>query len=335
LTMIALPLREVHRAAGAVFGPVGEWELPLRYAGLEAEHQAAKASLAVADVSFLAKRRFTGPDAQAFLHGLLTSDIEGLAVGQAALACLLTPKGKIIAPFWLCHRGGDFLALAEPAAAAALHAGLQKFLLLSDTRLEDASDLGLFLVLGPKAGAAAAAATSVFPLGPHRLVVCRADAAANTWTALIAAGARPLGHEALEALRVEAGVPAFGREVLPEVFPQEVNLGAAISYDKGCYLGQETMARIRTYGRLQRRLVGLKTERPIVPGDVVAARASGRPGLSDGVADSVPVGQITSAVFSPALNAPLALAVVRAGDAVLTVQSAGQLLPAAIVPLPV
>ncbi|HUG35739.1 MAG TPA: glycine cleavage T C-terminal barrel domain-containing protein, partial [Candidatus Limnocylindrales bacterium] len=156
--------------------------------------------------------------------------------------------------------------------------------------------------------------------------IAPADAAA-IWQALRGAGAAPAGHEALEVLRIEAGVPAYGREVDETVIMPETRLEALVSYTKGCYIGQETVARVKYRGHVNRALSGLILDGPRVPAAGAAV-----------MAEDKDVGRITSAAWSYTLGAPIALGYVRRehfepGSAV-TVRDGDAALPARVAALP-
>lgn len=337
-----LPLHSWHEARGAVLRRVGDWELPAHYGDALKEYQAASEGAAVADISHWGKLVFTGSDSLEFLQGLVTNDLKN--TGSALPACFLTPKGKLVAEVFFVDRGDDMLCLAEPLSAAAFSQGLAKFLPLSNTTMQDVGqDFCLFHLLGPKA--AELLAEVVGEAGSSRAVAWQGG---NIWVApwpkeagggcmvvvprlaggdilkkVSTQGALPAGFDALETLRVERGAPRLGIDADGENFPVEVNLGHTINYDKGCYLGQETMARLRTYGRATRRLVGLKL--PDLP-----------PLDSPVTSRGEVVGKISSAARSPRLSAPLALAMVKSAEpgAPLAVVISGKETPAQEIPLP-
>lgn len=341
-------MHELHRRAGAEFVDAGGWTLPVRYGDLRAEYGAARLSAAVADASYLGKLVFTGPDRQDFLQGLLTNDVAGLGAGRSVRTCLLTHKGKLVADFSLYNRGDDLLALAVPAAAPLIPQGLAKYLPLSDTAVKDVSAEGAaFWVGGPSGpgllerllgtggseGFRAAAwrdrPVSVLsnpPLTDEGLIVaCLLEDAAGLWADLLSGGAAAVGWRTVEALRVEAGRPLLGVDAGPENYPAEANLEADISYTKGCYLGQETTTRLKTQGRPPQKLSGLKIE------GASPAECLGKSLVQDGQ----PAGTVTSAVFSPKLNATLALALLKTEKSVpgARFEIAGG--SAEVVPLPV
>jgi folate-binding protein YgfZ len=135
-------------------------------------------------------------------------------------------------------------------------------------------------------------------------LVCQRECAATLWTALIQAGARPSGMQVYHTLRIEAGTPWYGIDIDDTSLPQEVGrIDQAVSFTKGCYIGQETIARIRTYGHVNRSLVGLKVE-----------GASPLPSKSKVLREGKEIGHVTSSVWSPSVGAVIALAYVRRGN---------------------
>jgi folate-binding protein YgfZ len=282
------------------------------------EYRAAKTSAAVVDIGSYGKILFRGPDSADFLQGLLTNDISKLSVNQGLPASLLTHKGKLTAHFWLCRRGeGEFLAFHPPQVTARLTGGLAKYLLLSDTKLEDVSAAwSAYLLLGPRAAGVLQSLVALKLLsGPESdggfafsypvfqsdgLVLCVPSArAAGFHNAMMesgkAFGLETIGQETSEILRVEAGVPLIGVDTDDDTYPVEVNLEESISYDKGCYLGQETIARLKTYGRVNRRLSALRLSRRIPAGTEL-------------LHENELVGKITSVAESPALGCFLGMA---------------------------
>lgn len=194
------------------------------------------------DVSDWGFFRFRGPDAGKFLQGLVTADVAALKPGGFLPACVLTPKGLLVADFELYNRGEDLLAVARPAAADGFLRAFEKKIMLSSSTFER---------LRPRATLVVGAQTGGLPwprlIEPARLFV---DAAAP-------ADADPLTAEAFQARRVAAGFPWFGVDMDAETLPLEARQDAAISRDKGCYMGQETVSRIIHRGRVNRRLARL------------------------------------------------------------------------------
>jgi folate-binding protein YgfZ len=250
------------------------------------EYRLAQESFGVADLSRERTRlRVTGADRVAFLQGQCTNDIKNLPVGQSCYAAFLNAKGKMRGDAHIICLADAFLL----EASARLAASLEKFIITEDVVIEDLSaSLGDWLLIGPKAAAPVGAVNFSSALGVGVI-------------ATAAPPGQPISAETLEILRVEAGLPKFGVDMDENTIPNEAGLeNRAINYEKGCYIGQETIARIKTYGHVNRNLVQLRVEGADVPkrGEKILA------GDRD-------VGQVTSAVRSVRLGKPVALGYVR------------------------
>jgi aminomethyltransferase len=280
----------------------------------------------LADLGFMRKFVFTGPDRREFLNGLLTNDIAKLPPLTGLPACLLDAKGRLRALLEVYDLGERFLVLCRPECAENLREGLGKLLILSQTKMEDVSAAwALLYMAGPKAAGVLAGVLGERPEpGPYRvreiawkgaaifvishtrlrpdgaLLLAPAALGGPLKQALEQAGVRLDGPEALEVLRVESGQPLFGTDVDTQTLPQEARLDEFLSFTKGCYLGQETISRIHHLGHVNRLLTALKLEGAAVPPRGAAV-----------VHGEEEVGKVTSAVFSPEFRAPLALAMVR------------------------
>ena len=275
----------------------------------------ARRTVGLADLPGSVLLRVTGRDRVSFLHRLLTCDVAGLRTGGATRGLLLTPKGRVVALFDLAVLEDRIEMAAPPAARPALRDGLAKFVISDDVVLEDrAGKDGLLSLVGPRAAAAAARLASVPAtiLGgrsraglPAVDLLARAEDMAALREAAAAAvrseGGALLGTGDLEVLRVENGVPALGAEATLETLPQECGLEDAVSFTKGCFLGQEPVARLRTQGHTNRGLAGLLLD---------AGAPVPRPGAAV-LAGGKEAGAVTSAVLSPALGRPVALAILR------------------------
>jgi folate-binding protein YgfZ len=248
----------------------------------EEHHALAQGAVAVARDG-LARLRLAGVGRLACLQGLVTCDVEGPEDGTHHFGALLTPKGAIVAPLWIA-RLGDAIALEVPAEAAAavrqvLARALPPRLCLAEDVTASTASAGLY---GPRAPEILAAAAGAPPPAPGRvarmvlagrdLLVSRVasrgldgfDLAANgdagpVLAALRGHGAAAAGAALLEERRILAGFPRFGAEIDERAIPQEVGFDelGAVSYTKGCYVGQETVARVHFRGHPNRRLVGL------------------------------------------------------------------------------
>lgn len=240
-----------------------------------------------------------GPDREAFLQGQLTQDVRGLAAGQARPAAALTPQGKL--RFVACLVAlPDRLRLLLPAAwrrPALDH--LRKFAAFQKVTVSDRSEeqieIGLY---GPDARRLAAPpeglALGAWGEFAAQWLVPRSRAA-DAEAQLRGAGSVEIDAQAAEVLRVEAGRPRFGSDIDENNLPDEAGLDAAISGTKGCYVGQEIVARRRVYGRINRRLVGYRFPDGPVPAGA-GLRRSGIPGEGEQRAQA---GRVTSSVVSP------------------------------------
>ena len=251
-----------------------------------------------------------GPDAASFLHGLLSNEVEGLSAGDVARALFLDAKGHVQVDLRVRRDGEDaFTLLTRPALADRLMELLERYHFSEDLELIGPEEVDMLTVSGggdPAAVPAQFAVPGTLP-GTVDLVVDDAGAA------VAALGAEEVPAEALEMARVAAGVPTVGVDTGPSTLVQEVGLqDQAVSFDKGCYLGQETVARVRYRGRVNRALRGLALASP-PPEAGAAVTIDGRE-----------VGRLTSVVVTPDLGA-IGLAVLRnevAPDAAVDVEGA-------------
>jgi folate-binding protein YgfZ len=263
-----------------------------------------------------------GADRVAFLQGQLTQDVRAMAPAEVRPAAGLTPKGKII---YLARVLAlpDALRLLVPAGAReGVLSHLTKYVIFQKVTIADRSDaFALFGLYGPRASGVATP-EGAFPLPPEGEfsgeVLVPAGGAGDFEKMLEGAGSARLSEASAEVLRVEAGRPRFGSEVDETHFPDEVGLDAAISTTKGCYVGQEIVARTRTYGRVNRRLVGFRfPDGAIAAGSLLKRPEEAEPG-------KVEQGRVTSAVLSPVFGAiglgyafrdvPVGLRLVSASD---------------------
>jgi len=319
-------LDEVHRAAGASFIEAGGRLVPRDYGDVAGEHAALATGVGLVDRSALGRAEVTGRDRTAFLQGMLTNDVKGLAPGQGCGAAFLDAHGKVmalLAVYALPDR--LWLELPEGMTERTLQL-LDKYLISEKVEFEPIDDaFAIVAVQGPRAPALLAELTGqALDLAPYAhveaaiagapvRVINRAEAAvpgfhcwvpsehaAAVWPALCAAGATPVGRAALDVLRVEAGVPWYGRDVDESVIMPETGLESLVHYQKGCYIGQEVVARVKYRGHVNRGLTGLRLDGDRVPAPGAAVRAGDRE-----------IGRVTSAVRSVSVGAPIALGYVR------------------------
>jgi glycine cleavage system T protein len=353
-------LHAQHAQLGASFEEVTGWEMPVHYGDMAAEHRAVREAVGLADLSHRGKIRVTGDDRVKWLQSVISNDILPLQPGQGRYSSLLTHKGKMLTYFRLYLQADAVMVEDVGEIGDATFQALRKFLLYgTNAKMENCRESwGLLLVSGPKAPAVIRSAFGVdvadltpvnfvtAQIGGQTALVMRteetgeidlevmlpADGLPAAWGSLLEAGTalgiKAIGSQAREALRIEAGIPKAGTELNEEIVPPEANLeGKAFSLTKGCYPGQEVVARMDTYGNVRRRLVGLSLKDSVVP--PTGAR------LFSGDRE---VGWVSSAVYSPQLKTPIALAFPLRDfgkpGTMLTVEIEGQRHEAAVTSLP-
>ena len=340
------PLRAAEEERGAVFTEVAGRRVPAHFGDAAAEYRAVREGAGAADRSDRALVRLWGKDPVRMVQGLISNDLAKAPPGRGVYAAMLTPKGRMIAELRAFRRalpeGAEVLLDLPREALEGTREHLRRFVPPMFARWADASgEMGTLGVYGPRSrevlgrvlGDAPpleedASAEAAWEGAPVLVAGTRdtgeegydlfAPAAAlpGLWGALLAAGAAPVGREALETLRVEAGVPRYGAELTEEVIPTEAYeatgmVPRAISFGKGCYTGQEVIVRIAHRGHVNRHLRGLLLgDAPAPePGTRLFHPETGRE-----------VGRITSTAASPRREETVALGYVRRelgpGDAV-------------------
>ncbi len=322
-------LLDHHEASGARLAQRPWGTVALTFGDVPAEYRAGTEGAALFDDTDRGLLRVTGGDAADFLHRLLANEVRALTPGSGNANLLLSAKGKVLHGFDLHVGEGELLLSAEPGDVQALATALDMYHFTEDVAFEDASaEHAPLSLVGPRSREVVEAVTG--PLGARadhttvtqawkggRLRVnalggagspgFRVDAgpsgARELWDALVRAGAVPAGLAAYDILRVEAGRAAFGVDVTDDVYPQEARLDEAFSLEKGCYIGQEVVAKIDTYGGLNKKLLALRVahDDPVAPGTEL--------GL-DGV-EQRSLGIVTSWAYSFVLDTGLVLAYVK------------------------
>jgi folate-binding protein YgfZ len=270
------------------------------------------------DRSALGKLALTGTEAKPFLTGQVTNDIEALEPGHGQYAALLTPKGKMLADLRVLDTGEELLLICERAGLQAVFDTIRRFSLGHDVELHKRTvQQGLLSLVGPRS--CAVGGVDETAAGEEHMnarasiggadvllvrtdlgvdVVCAAEDTESVRAALVAAGAVEVSEDAAEILRVESGRPRHGVELDETVIPQEAGLNdRAVSFTKGCYVGQETVARLHWRGKPNRHLRGLRLCEPAPVGTEL-------------LRGEKVVGRIASAVESP-VHGHIALAFVR------------------------
>ncbi len=337
------PLYDTAIQLGAVFCEDFGWLMPARYGNTVAEYDNARQNASLFDISHHGKIEARGADAASFLHNLCTNEVKNLPTGAGCEAFLTTAQAKIAAFVIIYHsllQGQSVFSLdAGPGMGEKVAKHLDRYLISERVELSDRTpDFAQLHLAGPQARRVLEDAlgekvpdllelqrtTQTFAVGDCELrcrrplallgydLLCDKDRAAVVWQALIAGGARPAGLEAYNALRIEAGTPVYGLDIDDTNLPQEVaRVERTISFTKGCYIGQETVARIRTYGHVNRSLCGLRF--PFAGKDEANVKRKQWAGARLFHADKE-VGRVTSSVVSPRLGQAIALAYVRRGS---------------------
>jgi folate-binding protein YgfZ len=283
----------------------------------DGEYRAATQGCGLIDCSERGKLALTGADVKAFLQGQVTNDVQALTPGTGCYAALLTPKGKMLADLRILDAGDEILLDTERVALQELFNVVRRFSLGYDVQLHKRTlQSGMVALLGPEAATVAGltglggdehdhVATQIDDIDVRAVrsdlgvdLICAAERTDALAEALLLAGAQTISGTVADTVRIEHGRPRYGIDLDETVIPQEADLnGRAVSFTKGCYVGQETVARLFYRGKPNRRLRGLRLAEPAGTGAEVT--------FGDRV-----VGRLGSVAQSPALGA-VALALLR------------------------
>ena|SRR5437867_4069121 len=308
-------------------------------------YQAARKTAAVAEQDWIGILKLTGSERASWLQGMVTNDVQKLTPGSGCYAAHLTPQGKIVAHMHILADEDALWLLLERAGIPKLREAFDKLLIMEDVEITDvSSDYDILSIVGPNARAVLESwrgePLTIDGLYRHQKFedsrVFASDLGYDLWIsgnqadkvlrALAATGATAMDRGTWDVLRTEAGLPVFGIDIDETTTMPEIG-ERGISYDKGCYIGQEVVAKVKYIGHVNRRFVGLTFEGQDLP----KLKSPIRKGDRD-------VGYVTTSLFSPGLNKPIALGFVsRAAYAPGTqVEVAGEerSLAATIVDLP-
>ena len=346
-----------HQSNGAQFLERDGWLLPAHFGNSAAEYAAVRSAVGFIDLSHRGLLQLTGADRVSFLQGMVSNDVKALKPGEGQYATVLNQQGKVLGDTRvLCSENSLYLDLWE-ITKDKIAEHLNRYLVADEVEIADRTDeYGIISLQGLQSEAClrSLVGQAELPgrLAEHRMVnidgaqvcVVRASSTGETGFDLIIptphfkniaqqlteavnqfSGAW-VGEEAHNILRVEAGIPRYGVDFTEDNLLLEVGLDHAVSFSKGCYLGQEVVERIRSRGHVNKRLVGL-----ILEGRESASRG-------DVLFADKPVGTITSSVHSPALGKPVALGYVYkdywSPDTRLSVNHDGVSLDAKVTTLP-
>lgn len=326
--MAPLLLHDFHAARGATFQASGSGESVAFYGSVDSEYLALTQSSALIDLSFRSRLCLLGTDREKFLHGQVTNEILRLNVGQGTYAALVTSKGKIETDLFIYKLNDELLLDFEPGLAEKISARLEKYIIAEDVQIIDVTPhYSLLSLQGPRSGealqsAALAASLPISPLGWTKETLPGGDLYITANGRYGSAGfdlfvpnselqgiatrlsehSKWIGIDATEIARIENAIPRFGVDMDESNLAPEALAERAISYTKGCYIGQEVIARIRTYGQVAKalRLIQLPATPEALPQRLEKLFQKGRE-----------VGYITSSTISPKHAAKIALAFVR------------------------
>jgi|ERR1051326_1021666 folate-binding protein YgfZ len=306
-------------------------EIAGNYGDTHGEYWALRETAGILDLSFRGRLCVAGSDRARFLHGQVTNDVKSLRVGEGCYAALITAKGKMQSDLNIYCLQDELLLDFEPGLTTNVSERLEKYVIADDVQIVDvAPHYGLLSVQGPKAEGIIRAlrlgaelpnkpfgfvktGDEVYLMNQPRLrtsgfylfipITSVASIRDKLIEAAKSAGGRACGSEAFEIARLEAGIPRFGIDMDETTNPLEAGLETrAISFTKGCYIGQEVISRIRTYSEVARALRGLK----------LADNLKVLPAKGDKLFhDAKEAGFITSAIASPGLEANIALGYVK------------------------
>jgi folate-binding protein YgfZ len=277
-------------------------------------YHAARQAAALAEKDWFGILKLTGAERASWLQGMVTNDVEKLAPGAGCYAAHLTPQGKIVAQMQILADGDALWLALERAAIPKLIEAFDKLIIMEDVQVADASEeYDIFGLIGPKARPVLESWTGE-PLDiegayRHRAFdgcrIAASDLGYDVWAPqgqadkvlrlLAGSGATAIDRGTWDVLRTEAGIPLYGVDIDETTTMPELG-EAGISYEKGCYIGQEVVAKVKYIGHVNRRFVGL------------VFSGSGLPEMKSRIYKAgKEVGYVTTTLFSPGLDKPIAL----------------------------
>src|ERR1700733_7380553 len=352
--VLETPLLELHRSSGATIGEYFGTLLPARFGDFSGEYAALRETVALLDTNFRAFFSFTGSDRQRYVNAVLACNIRDLKPGQGTVGLLLNPQGHILAEVETFSRDESILASTHAMIRERTFATFDKFIIMDDVTPEDLTSVtGTLDLAGPLTAALLAEfgvrELAEMPLLAHEETtigqipcrVVRRELAGAPGATLIAGrenlaelwqelatpvrdhGGKPAGMDRLNSVRLAPGVPWFGHDYDDKQIPHEAGVEQShISYEKGCYTGQEIVERVRSRGHVNRRLTELRFFLDVAP-------ASG----SKPTLDGNEIGIVTSTAFSPRLGQPIGLGYLRREHSALGMRmNAGEISAEVIAP---
>ncbi len=304
-------LTALQAQAGSLGAAVGEYRgatTAARFGDPQSEFAALRGGCGVYDLGYRAKLSLTGGDRVRWLNGMVTNNIRDLAIDRGVYAFLLNPQGHILGDLYAYNRGESIVVDTDASQVEKMVATFDHYIIMDDVEVKNLSEQVTALgVAGPKAEEVLRAAGFSLPAMTELQVqaaswngvectVVRSDAqqfpayeiwiapaqVKQLWDALIAAGATAVGSQAVEMNRIILGIPQFGVDIRERDLPQETEQARALNFNKGCYVGQEIVERIRSRGAVHRKFAGFLADAAVAPGSKI-------------VAGEKEVGEITSA----------------------------------------
>jgi glycine cleavage system T protein (aminomethyltransferase) len=324
-------LYDTHSSQGAIFDDFSGWLMPKSYGNPLEEYASVRNEVGIADLSHRGKLRLSGKEHVKFLQGMVTNDICKLKEGKGLYATFLTPKGRMISDMKL-YRESDFILLdLEPGLNEKMRDLLIKYRLSYKANVEDVTEsLNLLSIHGTNSrrliqktlnGKIPELNEYEFlrkEINGFQTMIARAnrtgeegydvfvstEGVKTAWESLAKNrkefGLKLVGLDAMDILRIEAAIPRYGVDMDENTIPLEAGLDHAISYEKGCYVGQEVVARIKWRGHVNRYLAGFQIEGEDLPANGDKIRQGERE-----------IGYVTSSAFSPTLKKIIALGYIR------------------------
>jgi glycine cleavage system T protein len=321
-------LAEGHLARGAILAAYHGADVPLRFRDSRSEHESVRKSAGLFDFSFRSKFTLVGDHRVSFLHRIVSNEVKSLSTGQGTYATLLNAQGRILVDLRI-YADQDRLWVDTDADLAEKAMTTFKHYIIGDRVEIEPSELYAVALQGPQSrravqcllgskvarleremdhcvveyeGRPARAVRLSSTAEEGYEVWLQSEGLKHFWRAALDGGmASACGTEALESLRIEAGIPRYGQDLAEDTLALEAGLLNALSFNKGCYIGQEIVERARSRGHVNWKLMGLRLE---------AGAQVPKPGEAL-TQDGKTVGEVTSACFSPSFDRPLALAYLR------------------------
>lgn len=310
-------LHEVHASEAGQLDEYHQWELPAVYTSVDEEFDAATQAAALTDLSFFGRMEVTGADRLDLLHRLSTNDLLAAKQNGVVGTLFTTDKGRLIDYASVVVRDNSLMLIVSPNNEGAVAQWIDKYCITEDVKLVSVTDRTTMVsLIGPQAKPIAGAllgtpvqdnclvevahalgrlqVVCVVTTKAHMVhIIVENETARQAWSYLSEEGKRhglvKMGSYAYEAFRVSRGIPAHGAEISESFNPYEAGLREAISFTKGCYIGQEVIARLDTYQKIRRKLVGLVLSAPL-------ADAGPMPAL---IKNGAEIGCVTSSVNTP------------------------------------